>query len=267
MDGTSWLPTQGKKGIVLDVHEPESSKGMLRRGQQALDFLRRALGQLREAALPALCLVCDRRAQGAPLCAGCLGGFAPAQPGAAASAPYAYGGALAEALRQAKFRPDERAARALADLFARAVAPSSLGDVGAIEVVTWVPLHPRRLRFRGFDLAAQFAWALARHHRLPCEPLLRCVRHDLPLSRAADAAERARRVDGRYQALPAAAGRRVLLIDDVVTTGATLREAKRALEAARAASVALLAFAATPRGGGLRRCGETHSLPGSPDHS
>lgn len=257
---------------MLDEHVSRSSKGLWRGGQQALALLRRALLDLREALFPARCSLCERRVSGDPFCPGCLEGFLRAPQGALVSAPFSYAGGLAEALRQAKFRPDERAARALATLFASAVTRPADVRLHDVEWVTWVPLHPRRLRSRGFDLAALFAQALARRHKLPCEPLLRCVRHDLPLSRGADIEERARRVSGRYRALPAAAGRRVLLVDDVVTTGATLQEARRTLEEAEAASVELLAFAATPRASSPRPChrqgrSARHFGAGSPDQS
>lgn len=205
----------------------------------------RVLRTVLEALIPRRCAACDAPCAAGDLCRPCRDTLEDAPEGALALAPFAYGGALAEAVRHAKFRPDERPARALSSLFCHAVLDRWPELRSRVDVVTWVPLHARRLRSRGFDLSALIAASLARELGVPCRSLLRCARHDPPLSRGADVGERARRVHGRYRAVGTAEGSRVLLIDDVVTTGATLAEATLVLEQAGAAEVVPMALAAT----------------------
>ena len=105
-------------------------------------------------------------------------------------------------------------------------------------LVVPVPLHPHRLRARGFNPAARLARALARDIAARMDPVaLRRVR-DTPSQTGLDRRERQRNVRGAFSArdglrLPA----RIWLVDDVVTTGSTLAEAARALRRAGALTV------------------------------
>lgn len=219
---------------------------MQRASRRFMTLVMRALQACLAAFVPGRCVACDGRSEGEPLCRTCADTLEEAPEDAAAPAPFAYGGALAEAVRRAKFRPDERPARALAAMFASAVNERLEDVTEGAQTVAWVPLHPRRLRTRGFDLASLLAHAVAKALRLPCEALLGCERYDPPLSRGADVEERTRRVVGRYTVTADVMGRRILLIDDVVTSGATLAEATRVLLDAGALEVVPLALAATP---------------------
>lgn len=120
----------------------------------------------------------------------------------------------------------------------------------AIANADWVlpiPLSPQRLRARGYHPAAQLARALAPHHHHL--HLLQRVR-DTPAQRGLPRAQRLRNLRGALQVHPAdapqLAGRRVLLVDDVMTTGATLHAATAALQQAGAAHVHVLCWARTP---------------------
>jgi predicted amidophosphoribosyltransferase len=86
------------------------------------------------------------------------------------------------------------------------------------------------------------ATALAACARVPVVDALALTRADAPLSFGADKAERAAKVSGRFRARASFAGRAVLLVDDVRTTGATLAEAARVLGEA-GAEVTTAAFA------------------------
>ena len=115
-----------------------------------------------------------------------------------------------------------------------------LAGAARTDVVSWVPTTPGRRRARGFDHGRLLAVAVARRLGVPCRPLL--VRLPGPAQTGRTRAERLAGprlvVLGRI-AVPA----RVLLVDDVVTTGATLSAAARALCAAGAEEVAAVAAA------------------------
>lgn len=100
-------------------------------------------------------------------------------------------------------------------------------------IVTWVPADPIRLRQRGFDHARRLA-ELVRETLVPwaeCQPLLRRQRTTPPNARLPDDLTRAGNVRGAFVARWSVACP-VLLIDDVLTTGATLHEAAQALQTA-----------------------------------
>ncbi|MEM9554152.1 MAG: phosphoribosyltransferase family protein [Acidobacteriota bacterium] len=107
-----------------------------------------------------------------------------------------------------------------------------LDHAGALDLVTWVPLHWRRRLARGFDQAEGVARGVAAALHLPCRRLLRRRRATPPQSLS----PRGDRLDNLIRAfVPTRSARRtgrglrVLLVDDVVTTGATLRSAARSL--------------------------------------
>lgn len=132
---------------------------------------------------------------------------------------------------------------AVAELAARA-ALRAPGAPPALVVP--VPLHPRRLRMRGFNPALAVARAVGRAIAAPVAPTALTRLRDTPSQTGLDATARRRNMAGAMRARRAVP-ERVWLVDDVITTGATLREAARALRAAGARSVVALAAARTPR--------------------
>jgi len=112
------------------------------------------------------------------------------------------------------------------------------------DLVVPVPLHPRRLRARGFNQSLELARGLARLAGLPlaAQALLR-TRHTVPQARL-ERAQRLTNLRGAFRADSAlTAGRRVLLVDDVSATGATLRECATALRRAGASGVDVVVLA------------------------
>ncbi len=114
-----------------------------------------------------------------------------------------------------------------------------------IDVITFIPIHRRRFRERGYNQARLVATKLAALSGLPCVPLLaRPVyreKQDLSHSKA----ERLTKTQNIFAAMPTTipTTTRILIVDDVVTSGATLNEAARVLHAAGFAQVSAVAIA------------------------
>lgn len=108
-----------------------------------------------------------------------------------------------------------------------------------------LPSHWRRTLGRGFDQAERLAAALARPWQRPLARLLR-RRRATARQQGGSRAHRLRNLSGAFQAAPDSRGRRVLLIDDVLTTGASARAASAALLDAGAREVRVWTLARTP---------------------
>ncbi len=148
-------------------------------------------------------------------------------------APYRFGGALRELVHAAKFAGRQDLLRALGTLLAASTAAAAVAK--AASCVVPVPLGPQRLRQRGYNQSAGIARVLSRHFGLPlCHGLRRCS--DTRPQTAVDAAQRRRNVAGAFVA-SGVRGEAVLLVDDVVTSGATLEAAAQALKIAGARQV------------------------------
>lgn len=157
------------------------------------------------------------------------------------------GGPYAGAMREAILRMKQSGGESLAEAVGRAWAKQIGGKVAALEpvLVAPVPLHWYRRWRRGFNQSAVLAAALARQLRVMCRPrLLRRVRAtakqtSLPPTRRRD------NVRGAFVCRrdPAVAGKTVVLVDDVMTTGATAHEAARALRRLRPARIVVCVLA------------------------
>jgi ComF family protein len=163
--------------------------------------------------------------------------------------PLRYEGRAREAILRFKFRGGRGAAEGFGALLAQAAA-EELG--GTFEVVTWAPVSRRRERERGYDQSFLLARAACRLWDTAPARLLVKRRHTPPQS-GLSAAERRANVLGAYEACAPERlqNARVLLVDDIVTSGATLTECVRVLRDAGAASVvcACLASASTEKRG------------------
>jgi ComF family protein len=218
---------------------------------------------------PPLCWGCNGVARrGEPLCTSCRSSLhrLPPEPvwlsGVRVWAPLAYAGPTRDLVRALKFR----GALGLADAMAAQMAanappgwldadtarpdpldsPDPLESLASLERVTLVPvpLHPRRLRSRGYNQAAAIANALARRARLPVADCLARTGPSLTQVGRDRAERRAGPADAIHVRAPRAPPR-VVLVDDVVTTGATLAACRAALVAAGALEVAAVVFART----------------------
>nr|WP_282572183.1 double zinc ribbon domain-containing protein [Roseomonas acroporae] len=242
---------------------------------------RRLATRCLDVLLPPSCLTCDAEvdAQGS-LCPGCFAtltfitapfcrhcGVPLAHAGQGVSAadeplcPACHARPPAYAAARAALRYDAGAKRLILPLkhgdrtelaapLARHMAWAGAGLLARAELVAPVPLHWRRLVGRRYNQAALLARHLARQAGLPCIPdLLLRRRATKPLGELG-AAARAAALEGVFAPRRSVAGRivgrRVLLVDDVLTSGATAEGCARALLAAGAAAVDVLAAARVP---------------------
>lgn len=238
--------------------------------------MRELFRALLDAALPPACALCRRAPSPGPLCPPCVAripwvpaGLCPrceerppetaggcgrcrsrSRRLRACRAGAFYEGEVEALVRRFKYPEpglrglDPGPAAACAELVRRA-AERAARDLGAVDRVVPVPLHPRRLSGRGMNPACELARAAARHLGCPLEPVALERRRDTPSQTGLSRRARRANVRGAFRArkpVPA----RILLVDDVVTTGATLDAAAAALRAAGARALAAACAARTP---------------------
>lgn len=160
------------------------------------------------------------------------------------AAPLWYEEKARKGILRFKFQEASAAAEPLGALIARCAAEQFSGE---FDTVTWVPISRKRLRKRGYDQAELLAESACRLWDAEPVRLLNKTEDNPAQSGLQDAAARRANVLGVYG--PAEAekikGKRVLLIDDICTTGATLSECARVLKDAGAADVMCAAVALT----------------------
>ncbi len=215
-----------------------------------LTLLDRALATI----APPACFGCGASAgSAAPLCVACRSGLGWLSPdtvmleaegelGLEAWAPLAYRGGARALARALKFRGAVALADGMAAPIVAGAPPALLSD----GTVVPVPLHPARRRRRGFNQAERLGRALGARAGLP---VLDCLER-----RGARGTQMGRDRDQRLVALTGAIGvrrgaavpRHAVLVDDVLTTGATLLACASVLRRAGAQSVVAVAYARTP---------------------
>jgi predicted amidophosphoribosyltransferase len=199
------------------------------------------LRALTDVVFPATCAGCG--ASGAVVCDGCADGIAAAPTlGVPAGVDglwvgFGYEGVVREVVARVKYRNARAAVDWLAAAMAHALPPGRPRDV-----VTWAPTTRDHRRARGFDHAELLARAVGRRTATPVRSLL--TRGPGLAQTGRDRA--ARRHGPRFGARRDLTGQQILLVDDVVTTGATLTAAAAALRRAGARTVDGLAAARTP---------------------
>ncbi len=231
------------RGLLDLLYPPRCQAcGELRRDPVCADCL-----AVIERITPPFCEVCgepfDPLAHSAPRCADCRGKRRSFS--AARSAAY-YTGPLVEAIRRFKYDCQLVLWRPLGSIMVEALT-NSVGaalDPDTIDVVCPVPLHPSRLRERGFNQSELLGEVVASSINRPITSLLERTRPTLPQvdlpaqSRAANVRDA---FGPRLQEI--ISGQRVLLIDDLFTTGATMSECARTLRRADATDVRVLTLA------------------------
>ena len=158
--------------------------------------------------------------------------------------PYEY--PARNAILRMKFQGERELEKTLGEAMARQFAESGLA--GRYDILAPAPVSAKTLKKRGYYQSALLAGVLSRKTKLPWDDtLLKKTRETAP-QRTLARQERLTNVKEAYEADRRVAGKRVLLVDDIVTTGSTLNECAAALLKAGAAECAALCLAATGHG-------------------
>ena len=200
---------------------------------------------------PPFCRICgepfDPLARGGDLCAECRPGKQPFDR-ARAFAPYE--GALREAIHRLKYLGMRPLAVPLAEMAAACFDHAAPGDppplmASEMDLICPVPLHPGRQRLRGFNQSELIARRLGERLGLPLNAVALRRARATPPQVALTAEQRCRNVRGAFavEDKAAVAGKSVLVLDDVWTTGSTITECAKVLRRAGAARVFALTVA------------------------
>jgi ComF family protein len=182
--------------------------------------------------MPPICPKCGKPQPSGILCPGCVSRTANID---GIRSPLKFNGLAREAIHQFKYKNLRSLSRPLAALLNHYWQQEPV----SAQVLVPVPLHPLRLRERGYNQSLLLAAELGKLLHLPVNSgsLVR-TRYVLPQARTSSAEERRRNVKQAFACRNASlSGSRVLLIDDVATSGATLEACAVALKSAGAESV------------------------------
>ena len=200
---------------------------------------------------PPKCVVCGKILEGpGPVCRKCLDTL-PEYDGAAPGVRFTSGGAvsfyyegtLRESFLRFKFGGLQHYSAVYGAWMAHTIR-DKLAD--QFELLTWAPVSRARKRARGYDQAELLCREIGKQLGLEPVRTLRKIRNAPAQSTLADAAQRRANVSGAYRAdhPERFSGKRILIIDDIVTTGATLAACSQTLLLSGAAGVVYAAFAA-----------------------
>jgi len=136
-------------------------------------------------------------------------------------------------------------ATAYADVYGEIMSKSIDEYKISCDIITWIPLSRRRLKSRGYDQAELIAGKLAELRGIKCVKLLEKTRHTKAQSKTGSAEKRHANISGAYRAVnpKETVGKHILLVDDIVTTGATVSEAAAVLKSAGASELTVLSLA------------------------
>lgn len=156
---------------------------------------------------------------------------------------YFYEGAVVDSIHRFKFRGMQH----YADGYGRLLAMRLLENQVQFDLLSWVPVSAKRKRKRGYDQSLLLAQAVGRELGVPVVRTLEKVFDNPPQSTRSGDAERRGNVLNVYRCAEEELikNQRILLIDDIITTGATLSECSRVLKTAGAAQITCATLAAT----------------------
>jgi ComF family protein len=231
--------TQGVSGYIVQPLYPSSCAGC---GIPGDWFCARCLDQVHPDYSPG-CLRCGRRGRPKDGCAQCDSLF-PSRL-ARLRAGFVLDGPVRRAIHRFKYLGEYQRGRDLGERLAGRLTELSF-QPDAIDALVPVPLHPRRSRQRGFNQAAILADVIADKHELRTMHAVRRSRNTVSQT-SLNEVLRAQNVAGAFapeaEMMGMMAGKRVTIIDDVATTGATISEVATVLEEMGAESIDALVLA------------------------
>ena len=153
-----------------------------------------------------------------------------------------YKDAVRESILRFKFRRCRGYARTYGVLLAQKLRQP---EYAQWDMLSWIPISGIRKWFRGYDQSELIGQVVSQELGVPLIPVLRKIRHTKPQSGMGDVAHRRANILGAYEAVDPSMikGKRILLLDDIITTGATASEAARILLTAGAKEVKLATIA------------------------
>ncbi len=207
--------------------------------------------EVKNLVFPPKCPLCEKILERPGICQSCRSSAPWTEEGAAlrqladnipCAAPFHYEGPIRAALLRLKFHGCASAAGPLGDALGLC-AEEAYG--AAFDLVTWAPVSRKRRRRRGYDQARLLAESACRRWKTKPVRLLRKIQDNPAQSSMKDAAARTENVKNVYQAEGAPYGKRILLIDDICTTGSTLSACAQTLLNAGASGIFCAAVALT----------------------
>ena len=153
---------------------------------------------------------------------------------------------IASAIKQYKFSGKIHLGKSFGILLSQVLREQNV----TADVITWAPVSKKRKRKRGYDQGQELARAVGKELGIPVVELLKKVRHNSAQAMISDYSQREANVKNVYSVVDPGkvSGKRILLLDDVITSGATLTECSQILRAAGAQSIVCGTFAAAREG-------------------
>jgi ComF family protein len=215
-----------------------SCRSFLRNRQGLCEACESRWPHISESCCPRCARPFENVTAGSHLCGDCLLGDFSCEK---VQAVGRYVGLLHDLIVRLKYRGEERLGRFLGDKMAQ----NGVGSLGSWDLVLPIPLHRKRLRERGYNQSFLLARRLARKAQLPVDAFLLKKTRETEVQAGLTREERLKNLKGCFEVTrpEVIRGKRILLVDDVFTTGSTLETAAQALSRAGADCVEALVLA------------------------
>ncbi len=212
--------------------------------EQLKQLFFRALSIIEDTLFPDRCIGC--RKEKIILCENCVERLPEADEPPVGEALFEY---RHPTVRRALWLFKYRNRRDLAEVLSRPLSELILAELGErFEsrgqklLIVPIPLSPQKLRTRGYNQTALLAESLGRQLQIPVAPVLAKI-IETPSQMSLSRSKRLENLKGAFEATRLLRGTSIILIDDIITTGATLREARKALRDAGAKKIFSFALA------------------------